>query len=61
MAPNDTSARLAQSVERQALNLVVRGSSPRSGVLFCQTSGTEFAVIGGIVGVKGKDYIPVAT
>ena len=39
IAKNDLSqaiaARLAQSVERQAFNLVVRGSSPRSGAHFC--------------------------
>ena len=38
IAKNDLSqaiaARLAQSVERQAFNLVVRGSSPRSGDRF---------------------------
>ena len=34
--PNALSARLAQSVERKALNLVVVGSSPTVGVLhFC--------------------------
>ena len=36
-----TTARLAQSAERKALNLVVVGSSPTVGVFVCQASGQQ--------------------
>ena len=39
MALPATSARLAQSVERKALNLVVVGSSPTVGVVQCPSKG----------------------
>ena len=43
-------ARLAQSVERQALNLVVGGSSPPVGVLLF------FSICGGCIGVRYGDW-----
>jgi hypothetical protein len=39
------STRLAQSVERQTFNLVVRGSSPRSGVSYLFIKGMKLYFI----------------
>ena len=46
-------AGLAQSVERQALNLMVEGSSPSFGE-FCPLGGARLSVAGAAAGLQNR-------